>query len=125
MNFTYINNAFATQRMLNMNCMLSTKHNLYENDDSEFCRWLYRNCSFAYFGASSICAATAAAFIRSFKRTEKQFVSIKKLETLHKLHIREREAFMHKEGKVFNNSIFDIFWALSQKAHETNKRSLK
>lgn len=45
------------------------------------------------FGASSKCAAAAAAavtFIRSFKRTEKQFVSIKKLETLHKLHIRVR-----------------------------------
>jgi hypothetical protein len=80
MNFTYINNAFAVQRMLNMNCMLSTKRKtsmrkeMIPNSVDGYAEQL---CSSAYFGASSIFAVAAVAFIRSFKRTEKQFVSIK------------------------------------------------
>lgn len=34
MNFTYINNAFVAQRMLNMNCMLSMKRTTSRNKET-------------------------------------------------------------------------------------------
>lgn len=61
----------------------------------------------------------AHRLIRSLKRTAKQFVSIKKRDSLHKLHQEQpRHSYMHRRawrGK-YATIVFDIFRALSPRA---------